>query len=505
MSLNYNKNILSAIKKLAGETLIYGVPSIVGRFLNLWLTPLYTYLFLPAEYGILSNILAYVSFLQVILTYGMETSYFRFAARSENSDRVFASTMFSLAVTSIIFTFFVCGFAPNISNWLGYKGHQNYIVWMGLTVVLDTLCAIPFAKLRLQSRPVKFAVLKSINISLSILLNVFWIFLCPKILQAYPNSLIHFVYNPEIGIGYAFISFLVSSAVTMVLLIPEIKIVKSDFDFILIKKMLNYGWPILVIGIAGMAILNIDKILLPKLLVNSVDPIRELGIYSASSKLAILMTLFIQAFRFSFEPFLFSQLKNEDSKKVYALIMKYFIIIGLFIFLGVMFYIDILKYFIGSSKYGYHEGIKVVPWLLIGNLFMGIFYTQSLWYKITDKTHFGAQFSIIGAIVTIGLNYFLVPVFGYMACGYAFFAGSFVMTIVSYYKGQKHFPVKYDMKRFANYFFVAIVLYLIEINLGLNDIMGKIVCNTFLLIAFITFIYLNEKTDLKRLFNFKKR
>ena len=495
---------MSALKKLAGDTIIYGVPLIIGRFLNLWLTPLYTWIFLPDEFGILSNILAYVAFLQVILTYGMETAYFRFAGRSENPEKVFTTTMVSLIVTTVAFIVLILCFATNISNWISYEGHNNYIIWMGITVALDALCAIPFAKLRLQSRPVKFALLKSVNIAVSIFLNVFWIYLCPKLLQSNPDSFVHYLYNPNIGIGYAFLSYLVASAFTLLFFIPDLKIKKEDFDSQLLRKMLRYGWPILVFGIAGMVNINIDKILIPKLIIGSSDPIRELGIYSASSKLAILMTLFIQAFRFSFEPFLFSHFKNEDSKKVYAVIMKYFILLGLVIFLGVMFYMDILKFFIGSTKSGYHEGIKVVPWLLMGNLLLGVYYTQSLWYKLTDQTHFGARFAIVGAVITIVLNILLIPVLGYMACAYTFFTASLVMTVTSYIVGQKYFPVKYDLKRIGMYFLISIILYLIESNVGLNDKILRLGFNTILLSFFFVFIWVKEKADMKSLFNFKK-
>jgi len=495
---------LSALKKLAAETVIYGVPSIVGRFLNLLLTPLYTYTFLPAEYGILSNVLAYVAFFQIVLTYGMETAYFRFAGRSENPGKVFTTSMVSLSITSIAFVILILGFARDISDWVSYENHPEYIVWMGITVALDTLCAIPFAKLRLQSRPVKFAILKSINISLSIFLNVFWIYLCPKLLQANPDSFVQYIYNPDIGIGYAFISFLVASAITLLLFIPDLKIKKSDFDRDLLRQMLRYGWPILVIGIAGMVNLQIDKILLPQLLIGSENPIAVLGVYSASGKLAILMTLFIQAFRFSFEPFIFSHYKNEDSKKIYAVIMKYFVILGLIIFLGVMFYMDILKYFIGSADSEYHEGIKVVPWLLMGNLFLGIFYTQSLWYKLTDQTHFGARFAIVGAVITLVLNIVLIPVLGYMACAYAFFAASLVMTVTSYIVGHKYFPVKYDLKRIGAYFLVALSLYLVTLLLPFGDKFLRMGFNTVLLMIFFLFVWKNEKADLAGLFNFRR-
>ena len=460
-------------------------------------------MFVPSEFGILSNILAYVAFFQVILTYGMETSYFRFAGRSENPQKVYSTSIFSLAITSVIFIFLVVLFSSKISVWISYEGHINYIIWMGITVALDALCSIPFARLRLISKPLKFSILKLVNISLSILLNVFWIYLCPKVLASNPHSWIHYVYDERIGIGYAFLSYLVASFVTLLLFIPDFKIKKSDFDIVILKQLLKYGWPILIIGIAGMVNLNIDKILLPKF--TKINPIGELGIYSASSKLAILMALFIQAFRFSFEPFLFSHYKNEDSKHVYAVIMKYFVILGLTIFLGVMFYMDIFKYFIGSTTMGYHEGIKVVPWLLLGNLLLGIFYTQSLWYKLTDQTHFGARFAIIGAILTIILNVALIPFLGYMACGYTFFVASLVMTVISYIVGQKYFPVKYDLKRIGAYFLVSMILYLVARYFVFHNFVLRNSFNTLLLGIFFLFIWIKEKSDLKGLIKFKKK
>jgi O-antigen/teichoic acid export membrane protein len=492
---------LGVLKKLAGETVIYGLPSILGRFLNWWLTPLYTWIFIPAEFGILSNILAYVAFLQVILTYGLETSYFRFASRSENPEKIFSTAMAALVVTSSLFILLIIFFSENIASLIGYASHTNYIIWMGFTVAFDALCSIPFAKLRLQSKPFKFAILKLINISLSIVLNVFWIYLCPKILASNPDSIIQYLYSDKIGIGYAFISYLIASLVTLILFIPDFKIKKVNIDVDILFQLLKYGWPILIIGIAGMVNLNIDKILLPKL--TKINPIGELGIYSASSKLAILMTLFIQAFRFSFEPFLFSHYKNEDSKKVYAVVMKYFVILGLSIFLGVVFYMDIFKYFIGSTKMGYHEGIKVVPWLLMGNLLMGVFYTQSLWYKLTDQTHFGARFAIIGAIITLFVNVTLIPFLGYMACGYAFFVSSLVMTVISYLVGQKYFPVKYDMRRIGSYFFVSVILYLSSKYILFDNIFIKNGFNTLLLFTFFFYVWMREKSDLKNLAKFK--
>ena len=490
---------MSVLKRLAGETAIYGIPSIVGRFLNWWLTPLYAWMFLPGEFGILSNVLAYVAFLQVLLTYGMETSYFRFASRSDNSDKVFQTAFSSLTVTAILFILFVVSFSKTLSGWVGYPEHSEFIVWMGITVAVDAMTTIPFARLRLQRKPMKFALFKIINIGVNILLNLFWILLCPKVLQANPDSFLQYFYSKDIGIGYAFLAYLISSVVTLLLFMPELKFRKMIIDRSVLIEMLRYGWPILIVGLAGMVNMNIDKILIPEL-IPSGDPVHELGIYSANSKLAILMSLFVQAFRFSFEPFLFSHYKNEDSKKAYAVIMNYFVVMGLMIFLGVMFYIDIIKFFIGSSTSGYHQGIKVVPWLLMGNLFLGMFYTQSLWYKLTDQTHFGARFTIIGAAITLAVNIIFVPMMGYMASAIAFFVASLVMTVISYFVGQKYFPVRYDLAKIAAYFAVAIVLFIVSEQIEVESRLILYGLKTSLFMIFIAVFWYFERTDLKDAF-----
>jgi O-antigen/teichoic acid export membrane protein len=490
---------LSALKKLAGDTMIYGVSSIVGRFVNLLLLPIYTYTFQESEYGILSNLLAYVAFFQVLLTYGMETSYFRFASKSDKPNEVFGTSMAALSVTSLLFVLILIIFSREIAGWAGYPDQHLFIVWMGITVALDAVTAIPFAKLRLQQRPIKFAFFKIINIGINIALNLFWILLCPRILASNPDSFVQHLYNPQIGIGYAFLSYMIASVVTLLLFFPDLGINKMVFKREVLKSMLNYGWPILVVGIAGMVTLNIDKILIPHLIESGRDPMYELGVYAACGKLAILMTLFIQAFRFSFEPFLFSHYKNEASKKVYSVIMNYFVIFGLLIFIGVIFYMDILKYYVGPSTAGYHEALKIVPWMLMGNLFMGMFYTQSLWYKLTDQTRFGAIFSIIGGIITLIINVLFIPKIGYMASAIGFFTSSLIITLISYYYGQKHFPVQYDLKKIGSYFLVAIALYILAMMIIFDNYIVNYGYRTLLLSIFLLFIWHNEKSDLKRL------
>jgi len=479
--------------------MIYGVPSIVGRFLNLLLTPIYTYTFPESEYGILGNLLAYVAFFQVLLTYGMETSYFRFASRSDKPNEIFSTSMVALSATSLFFVLFLSLFSKDISVWAGYPNQHIFVVWMGITVALDAITTIPFAKLRLQQKPIKFAIFKLVNIGTNIILNLFWILLCPRILANHPESFLQYFYNPDIGIGYAFLSYLIASVVTLLLFLPDFDFKKVVFKRQIIKEMLNYGWPILVVGLAGMVTLNIDKILIPQLIDNGKDPMYEVGVYAACGKLAILMTLFIQAFRFSFEPFLFAHYKNEASKSVYSLIMNYFIIFGLLIFIGVIFYIDILKYFIGPKESGYHEALKIVPWLLMGNLFLGIFYTQSLWYKLTDQTRFGAVFAIIGGVITLIINILFIPKIGYMASAIGFFVSTAIITLISYYYGQKYFPVNYNLKKIGAYFLVALALFGIEFNVYFSNTMINYGFRTILFSLFLLFIWHNEKEDLRSL------
>ena len=488
---------MSALRKLAGETVIYGGSSIIGRFLNWWLVPFYTRMFVPEQYGIVSNVYAYVAFLLILLTYGMETSFFRFAGKSEKPDEVYTTTLISLLVTSVSFVLAIFVFSGNIATWMEYPGHPEYVRWMGLTVALDAFTSIPFARLRLNSRPIRFAAVKLIGIAVNIGLNIFLIYYCPKIIDQHPGSILRHIYNPQIGIGYVFIANLISSAVMLLLLFPDFMGKKLVFDKKLLLQMLRYAWPLLIVGLAGMVNQNIEKILLPKLLPASVDGLKQLGIYAANFKLAVLMNLFIQAFRYSFEPFFFSHYKGEDSKMTYALVMKYFVIFGLTIFLGVMLYLGIAKYFIGSR---YYEGLRIVPFILMGYFFQGIFYTLSLWYKLTDKTSYGAKLALLGAVVTIGLNVLFIPVLGYMASALAFLIASVVMTVVSYVLGQKHFPVKYNLKRIVLYFCVALVLYVVGVNIHIPNLILHYIVRTIVIIIFLAFVVVKEKRELKRLF-----
>ena len=447
---------MKAIKKLTGETVIYGMPSIIGRFLNWWLNPYWTYVFLnQAEVGSIINIYAYVAFLFVMLTYGMETGFFRFATKEGDSKNVFSTTMLSLLFTSFSFVLAVFIFKNDIAAALDIAKNPEFVTIMGVTIALDVLSTIPFAKLRLQHRPMRFAMIKFINIGVNISFNLIFLSLFPAIAKAFPNGFINTIYDPEFGIGYVFLANLISSVVTMFLLIPELK-EKYSFDVTLWKKILTYSFPIFIVGVTGMINQNIDKILLPELLPASEEPLKQLGIYGVAFKMAVLLNMFIQAFRFAFEPFFFSQKAGGDSKKMYSIIMKYFIIIGLIIFLGMSTFIDL---FMKINASQYREAVGIVPIVLMANLFMGIYFNLSLWYKITDNTKYGAYQGILGSIVTIAINIIFIPTIGYYASAIAILACFVVMTIMSYIKGNQIFPVDYDLKNFAFYLVVSLILF----------------------------------------------
>lgn len=476
--------------------------SIIGRFLNWWLVPYYSRLFLPETYGIVTNLYSYVAFLLVLLTYGMETGFFRFASRSEDPKKVYSTSMFSLFFTTLVFILVIVFFKDWIAEKINYAGHSRYILWLSLVVAIDAFTAIPFAKLRIENRPMRFASIKLANIGFNIGFNLFFLTLCPYLLKQNPDSFISVIYSPRIGVGYVFISNLLASGATFILLLPELLKFSFVFDAKLLLKLLNYSFPILIVGLAGMINQNIDKILLPFLTPEAKDPMYQVGIYGANYKLAVLMNMFIQAFRYAFEPFFFSRGTAKDDKEVHAVIMNYFIIFGLIIFLGIMLYIDIVKHVIDAR---YYEGLKVVPIVLFANLFLGIYFALSLWYKLVDKTRFGAYIAMVGAVITIVLNVVLIPVIGYMGSAIAVFVCFFVMVVISYFLGQKYYPIPYDLKSISQYFGVALLIYFTSHLIHNFTPYLKYGLNTFLFMIFLFFIYLKEKNRIERLLNFRKR
>lgn len=451
---------MAGIKSLAKDTAIYGMSSIIGRFLNWCLVPMYTTLFDSTEYGIVTYIYSITALLLIILTYGMETGFFRFANHEDwnNPGMVYSTSMTSIGVTSTIFMVLSCLFCVQLSNLAECPDHPSYIWMMAIAVGVDAYTAIPFSYIRFKKRPVRFATLKLINIGLNIGLNLFFLILCPWLDKVAPGSVDMF-YNPDFGIGYIFLSNMISSLVTLLMLYPEITSETWAFNGELLKRMLRYSFPLLILGIAGVMNQSIDKIIYPWLVTDHAQAMADLGIYGANYKIAIVMVMFIQAFRFAYEPFIFANNKEADGSRkteAYSEAMKFFIIFALFIFMGVMFYIDILKYFISPA---YFSGLKVVPIIMIAELFFGIFFNLSVWYKLTDKTIWGTWFSLGGLAVTLLLNIILVPRMGYMGCAWAAFFCYATMMVASYYTGRKRFPIPYQIGRITSYVIIAAALY----------------------------------------------
>ena len=452
---------MAAIKGLMKDTAIYGVSSIVGRFLNWCLVPLYTIMFPAAEYGVVTYVYSVVALALIILTYGMETGFFRFANHERWKDpmQVYSTALISLAVSSTLFVALVCAFLSPVTHFMECDGHPSFVVVMAVCVAIDAFTALPFSYLRYRKRPVRFAMLRIVNIAVNIGLNLFFILLCPQIYKTAPQT-IDWFYSPDYGIGYIFAANLIASAVTLVMLIPELRGFRWQFCPRLWREMLAYSAPLLVLGVAGIMNQTIDKILYPSLVSDPAQAMEGLGIYGANYKIAIVMVMFIQAFRFAYEPFIFAQSrqKGEGQYQAYRDAMKYFVIFALMIFMGVMFYLDILKYFISPR---YFSGLAVVPIIMMAELFFGIFFNLSLWYKPTDRTPWGMYFSLIGLAVTIGLNAVLVPRFGYMGCAWAAFCCYAVMMVSSYFVGRAKHPIGYPVRRIAAYFLVAAVLYVL--------------------------------------------
>lgn len=478
---------MANLKSLAKDTAIYGMSSIVGRFLSYFLVPIYTAKLSAASggYGVITNLYAYTALLLVILTYGMETTFFRYANKSnENPEKVYSTILISVGFTSLLFVALVFLFLPQISSFMGYSDHPSYIWVMALTVALDSFQCIPFVYLRYKKRPIKFATLKLLFICMNFLLNVLYYIVLPALYKSYPD-LIGKIYDPTVGAGYAFYINLACTAPITLCFYKELTGFKYVFDKALIKRMMSYSWPILILGVAGILNQTADRILFPYLYKGS-DMNMQLGIYGAASKIAMIMALITQAFRYAYEPFVFGKANENDNRETYAKVMKYFIIFTLFAYLVVIGYMHILKYLIGRD---YWDGLRVVPIVMIGTIMYGIYFNLSFWYKLIDKTIWGAYFSGIGCTVLIISNIIFVPKFGYMACAWSGITGYGTAMLISYFVGQKMYRINYPIAEMMKYVMLSIVL-----NVGMYfsnkyfHPLGAIAANTILIIIFAKYI-----------------
>lgn len=461
---------MANLKSLAKDTAIYGLSSIVGRFLNYLLVPVYT-LAMSAQsggYGVVTNVYAWVALTLVLLTCGMETGFFRFANKGEDAPmRVYSTTLLSVSIGSLTFLALGLLFLQPIAGWLGYAEHPWYLGTMMMVVAMDAIQSIPFAYLRYRQRALKFAALKLLFIFLNIALN-----------------LTYYVFLGGSEVGYAFLFNLVCTATVMLCLVPELRGFSYVIDRALLGRMLRYSLPLLVLGLAGILNQVADKIIFPFVYPDAARATAELGVYGAASKIAMVMAMLTQAFRYAYEPFVFGKSRDKDSKEMYAQAMKYFIIFTLLAFLAVMFYLDILKFIIAPD---YWPGLRVVPVVMMAEIFMGIYFNLSFWYKLIDQTRWGAYFSLTGCVVLVCINLLFIPAYSYMACAWAGFAGYGVAMVLSYVVGQRKYPIAYPLRAIAGYVLLAAVLYAASL-LPVDNLWLRMAYRTLLLLVFAGYI-----------------
>jgi O-antigen/teichoic acid export membrane protein len=493
---------LSSIKKLAGDTLWYGGSSIAARFLNYLLTPYLTYKLSGSGYGEMSLIYAAIPFLNVIFTYGLETAYFRFSQKEENKKTIYSTASLSIFATTLILSCILWFSNTALTNFLRLDEHPEFLKYSILIIALDTFTTLPFAKLRQDGKPRKFAFIRIINILTTMALTYFFISICPKMLAADPNSWISIWYEPDYGVGYVIIANLFASALTFLMLLKEMFAINLKFDNVLWKQMLIYALPLLVAGFGGMINETFDRIMLgwwaPVATAEAAKT--EVGIYSACYKLSILITLFIQAFRMGAEPFFFKQAADATNpKKTYARVMKFFVITITVMFLVVSLYLNVWKEFIRNQNFW--VGLKVVPILLLANMFLGIYYNLSVWYKLTNQTKYGAWITLIGAAITLAINAIFIPYFSYMACAWATFFTYGSMMVLSFIWGQKHYRIPYAWKKLLAYILIVVLIFFIHKGLTslISNNIFSLVLATILTAMYCKFITIVEHKEFVKL------
>ena len=481
---------MSNIKSLVKDTAIYGISSIAGKFINYLLVPIQTAAFAAAggEYGVVTNIYAYTALLMVILTYGMETAFFRFANKTEEDVRkVYSTTLVSVGSTALLFIAVVLLLLPQIAGFMKYSDHPDWVAVMFACVAIDAFKCIPFAYLRYQKRPVKFATLQIVNITLNIVLNLIYLIVLP----AWKINLFG-LYDEQftLNVGMVFYINLVCTVIVLLCFKAELTGFRYTFDKALWRRMIRYAWPLLILGIAGILNQTLDKIIFPYLY-SGVDEKAQLGIYGAATKIAMIMAMITQAFRYAYEPFVFGNAKDNNNRETYAKAMKYFIIFTLLAFLVVIGYMDVLKYII--RNHDYWQGLRVVPIVMVAEIMMGVYFNLSFWYKLIDKTIYGAWFSGIGCLVLVTVNVIFVPTYSYMACAWGGVAGYGTAMLLSYFVGQKKYPINYPIK--SIFVYVAITALFFVIMTLMPETLPQVVrlaVNTALIIAFLAHIVYHD-------------
>lgn len=481
---------MSNIKSLVKDTAIYGISSIAGKFINYLLVPIQTAAFAAAggEYGVVTNIYAYTALLMVILTYGMETAFFRFANKTEEDVwKVYSTTLVSVGSTALLFIAVVLLLLPQIAGFMKYSDHPDWVAVMFACVAIDAFKCIPFAYLRYQKRPVKFATLQIVNITLNIVFNLIYLIVLP----AWKINLFG-LYDEQftLNVGMVFYINLVCTVIVLLCFKAELTGFRYTFDKALWRRMIRYAWPLLILGIAGILNQTLDKIIFPYLY-SGVDEKAQLGIYGAATKIAMIMAMITQAFRYAYEPFVFGNAKDNNNRETYAKAMKYFIIFTLLAFLVVIGYMDVLKYII--RNHDYWQGLRVVPIVMVAEIMMGVYFNLSFWYKLIDKTIYGAWFSGIGCLVLVTVNVIFVPTYSYMACAWGGVAGYGTAMLLSYFVGQKKYPIDYPIK--SIFVYVAITALFFVIMTLMPETWPQVVrlaVNTALIIAFLAHIVYHD-------------
>lgn len=478
---------MSSVKSLLGQTAIYGLPTIVGRLLNYFLVPLYTY-FLPLDkYGIISELYAWVAFLIVLLTFGMETAFFKFFNDKKDKDEVFKNSFLTVLGINLLFLLLLLFFNQDIADLLLYSDHNEYIVLLGIIVCIDASSALPMAKLRSENKALKFSLIHFTAIGINILLNLVFFF---------------FFYNeshPHEGVFFILIANLVSSLVKPIGTYSDFIGLKLKYNAVLAKEMFKYAIPLVIAGFAGIINETLDRVMLKQLLYNrgglSLKAAEaQLGIYSACYKLAMIVTIFLQAYRYAAEPFFFANAKDENRNKLYAKIMNYFIAFVCLVFIGVALNIDVFKHFIRNEAFW--VGLDVVPILLVANVFLGIYFNQSIWYKLSGQTKFGAYIAIGGGVITVAVNVIFIPIYGFYASAWATLIVYGLQMIASYLLGQKYYPIKYNLRKFGLYFGLALTLYFIAyvVNMDANIFTWtKFFFHNALILLYIAVVWFMEK------------
>ncbi len=490
-----------SIKKLASETAIYGVSSILGRILNFALVPLYTGIFAPSEYGIVTQLFAIVAFSMVFFTYRMEVAYFRFGTDKSLDRKVTFNTGFSsIALSTVILVVLATSLAPYFISSYNLVDYKAFVYLCIGIICLDTLSELPYAELRLKGRPIRFASIRLTNIFINLGLNLFFLKFCPWALESealqFLHPFINTVYSPEIGIGYIFISTFIASLIAFLLLSPTFKQYRFMLDLVLWKNMMRYVLPLVIVGFAYLINEMLDKLLLERLLTGTVEENKAaVGIYGANYKLAILISLFTQAFRYGAEPFFFRNKNQKNAKVLYAIVAKYFLIFGLIGFLVVTLYLDLFKHLLRNEAYW--EGLKIVPIVLVANVLAGLYYNFSVWYKLIDKTEWGAYISVGGALITIALNIWWIPILGYMGSAWATLICYTFMTLACYLLGQKYYPIPYAIWRMGLYLLVAVGVYVLSEWINPGGLIATLGMNTLLLLLYLSFIYMQEEKSLR--------